>query len=157
MNFHDCRATPQPPRPSARHEEPRSSHQPGLCFYGLAYHSGITAAYHSGITAAAVPVCDRPIQRLPPTSPLSRCPEPYWQEMWDIRQIAMRRCPQAGTHRAPFILAHRPGRLYGTAMFVPGAKIPLPLGLLTPLPAQPIPEASQRVGMGPRNQERRLQ
>ena len=43
-----------------------------------------------------------------------------------------------------------------TGMFVPGVKIPLPLGFITPLPPEPFPEAPQRVGMGPRNQARRL-
>jgi hypothetical protein len=36
-------------------------------------------------------------------------------------------------------------------MRVPGAKIPLPLGFIPPLPTQPFPEASQRVGVGPRD------
>ena len=54
------------------------------------------------------------IRRLPPTSPLSRRPEPYGQEMWDRRQnYPLRRCPQAGTDRAPFILAHPSRSLYG--------------------------------------------
>ena len=56
----------------------------------------------------------------------------------------------AGSSGYPPILARPSGRLYGTAMFVPGAKIH------SPLPADPIPEASQRVGMGPQNQARRL-
>jgi hypothetical protein len=42
-------------------------------------------------------------------------------------------------------------RPLSTAMFVPDAEIPL-----SPLPPQPLPEGSQRFGMGPRNQARRL-
>jgi hypothetical protein len=54
----------------------------------------------------------------------------------------------AGSRRV--VLARPSGRLYGTAMRVPGARF------ISPLPPQPLPEGSQRVGMGPRNQARRL-
>jgi hypothetical protein len=41
-------------------------------------------------------------------------------------------------------------------MRVPGAKIPLPPGFLSPLPADPIPEGPRRLGMGSRSQARWL-
>ena len=53
----------------------------------------------------------------------------------------------AGSRRV--VLARPSGRLYGTAMRVRGAKIPLFSYLLSPLR---VPEGPQRFGMGPRNQ-----
>jgi hypothetical protein len=50
----------------------------------------------------------------------------------------------AGSRRV--VLARPSGRLYGTAMRVRGAKIPLFSYLLSPLS---VPEGPQRFGMGP--------
>ena len=46
----------QPPNHPARHEEPRSSHQSGLCFWGFADHSGMMSPgvhRHAGETDCA--------------------------------------------------------------------------------------------------------
>jgi hypothetical protein len=65
-------------------------------------------------------------------------------------------CGSQGAVGVAVHLAHPFGGLYVTAMRVRRAKIPLPLGLHSPLSSHSVPQGSQGVGMGPRNQARRL-
>jgi hypothetical protein len=104
-----------------------------------------------------VPGCDRPKSEA--CRQLRRCPivpEPYGQEMWDRRQnYPLRRCPQAGTDRAPFILAHPSRGLYGRLCWFLVRKSRSPQAS-SPLPPYTLPEGSYGPGMGPRNQARWL-
>jgi hypothetical protein len=76
-----------------------------------------------------------------PTSALSRCPEPYEEGMWDKPPLP----PPAGTHprtgRIPYPSVLSPP---WTAMRVPSAKIPPPLGFppCLPSPSQKAPSGS---------------
>jgi hypothetical protein len=82
---------------------------------------------------------------------LSRCPEPYWEGMWGQTPT-----PHSSRVAIPNSL---PTRLVGSMDRHACSwceNSPPPRRLLIPLPAQPIPEGSQWLGMGPRNQARWL-
>ncbi len=90
------------------------------------------AAHRSGMRSPE-------IRRLPPTSaavPLSRT---LW--VGDVGQTVncpLRRCPQAGTDRTPFLVAHPSGRLYGRPCSVQVRKSPSPEASYSPcLPPHP--------------------
>jgi hypothetical protein len=92
----------------------------------------------------------------PPSHPVPMSPSPWTKQLGQPEGAGSGNAPESGE----FGIAADPCPplwwALWTAMRVPGAKMPLPLGLHTPLPAQPVPEGSQRVGMGPRDQARWL-
>ena len=146
-------ALPPSPRTPARHEEPRFVASAGALFLGTCRPFRDDVAHRSGMRSPE-------IRRLPPTSPVSHCPYPYGPRSWDSRRVpdkGKRQCRERepGQVGIASILAHPPGRLYGPPCVFLVRKFPFPLAS-TPLPANTVPEGSQRVGMGPRDQARWL-